>query len=73
MTFELVNCENTLLCEIAMKEIRQRDLALTYRLALKSSEWQTMNWRRVNEAIIARWSRSGLERIKRMAWSGKYR
>lgn len=48
--------------------LRQRDIAKTYALALRSS-WQT-DWARVNRMIIARWSRSGLERIKKMAHSG---
>jgi len=48
--------------------LTQRQIAQTYALALRSS-WPT-DWRRVNEAIVARWPK-GLERIKTMAWSGK--
>ena len=47
----------------------QRQIAQTYALALRSS-WPT-NWEMVNKAIIGRWSIAGLNRIKKMAWSGK--
>lgn len=67
----LVDCENTLLRDIACPELKQRDIAQTYHLALLSDEVRTMDWGRVNAAIIARWSRSGLERIKQWAWSGR--
>lgn len=46
----------------------QRQVAQSYALALQSS-WPT-DWKRVNEAIARRWPK-GLERIKRLAWSGK--
>lgn len=66
--FELADIENTIESEIASK-FTQRQIAQTYALALKSS-WPT-NWERVNRMIVNRWSASGLERIKKMAWSGK--
>jgi hypothetical protein len=69
MIVELFNCTETLLREIGIKEIKQKDVACTYVLALKSSD--PTNWKLVNEAIINRWSLSGLKRIKEMAWSGK--
>ena len=47
----------------------QKQIAQTYALALRSSE--PANWKRINKMIIDRWSVSGLERIKNMAWSGK--
>ncbi|QDU11298.1 hypothetical protein [Gimesia aquarii] len=47
----------------------QRQIAMTYALALKS-DYPT-DWKKVNSMIIERWSVSGLERIKKMAWSGK--
>ena len=64
---ELADCERTLLREIAMKESHQRDIALTYALAMRSSECDRIDWRKVNLAIIKRWSRAGLERVKAMA------
>lgn len=47
----------------------QKQIAQTYALALRSQE--PTDWKAANEAIIKRWSVSGLERIKKMAWSGK--
>lgn len=65
---ELANCENTLLREIANPVFKRKDVAATYALALRSSERDRIDWRRVNEAIIARWSSSALVWIKRRAW-----
>ena len=70
-TVEMVNCEETLLAEIAEPVCKRRDVAQTYRLAMESSERDRIDWKRVNEAIIARWSRSALEYIKQQAHSGK--
>jgi len=64
--FELVDAQTQLLGEIAMPELKQKDIALTYALAFRTHD--TVDWRVVNEAIIARWSVSGLQRIKTMAW-----
>lgn len=47
----------------------QKSVAKTYALALRSS-WPT-DWKRVNGSIVAKWGKTGLERIKRLAWSGK--
>ena len=65
--------------EIAMVELvikneikqglNQRQIAQTYALALRST-YRT-NWKTVNDLIVARWSSAGLERIKKMAHSGK--
>ena len=66
---ELCCCEMVLLNEISMKEIKQKHLAMTYAMALCSSEAKDgIDWRKVNEAIVARWSKSGLIRVKEMAW-----
>lgn len=71
MYAELIQCEDTLLREIADKSLKRRSIAKTYALALASSECRTIDWSKVNAAIIARWSVSGLEWIKKQAWSGK--
>ncbi len=63
---ELACCTSTLIDEIRDKAFRQKDIALTYAMALRSSEKK--DWRKINRAIIERWSRAGLERIKKMAW-----
>ena len=69
MSLELANCTNHLLSEIADPAMKRRDVAQTYALAMRSSE--AIDYERVNAAIIERWSRSALEFIKRMAWSGR--
>jgi hypothetical protein len=66
--FEIADVEGTIEREIAAK-CTQKQIAQTYALAIKSS-WPT-DWPKVNQMIITRWSVSGLERIKKMAWSGK--
>ena len=66
---ELLNCTDILLTEIKDKRCKRRTVAKTYALALRSSE--STDWSAVNTAIITRWSVSGLEWIKRQAWSGR--
>lgn len=67
-TIELMACESVIENEIKMG-LNQTQIAQSYALALRSS-WPT-DWKRVNKAIIKRWSFAGLNRIKEMAWSGK--
>lgn len=71
MGWELAGCEATLLREIAEPSARRRDVAQTYALALRSGEAPRVDWAAVNRAIVARWSRSALEWIKRQAHSGR--
>jgi hypothetical protein len=63
-------CADVLLQDIGAKEARQKDVALTYAMAIKTAaaKVEDPDWKTINEAIIARWSMSGLERIKKMAW-----
>lgn len=68
MHAEIMAVEMVIENEIA-KGLNQRQIAQTYALALRSS-WPT-DWGKVNRMIIERWSESGLERIKKMAHSGK--
>ena len=67
MRVELCCCTDVLLREVKEKVCTQKSLALTYALAIQSSE--SKDWRTINDAIITRWSRGGLERIKKMAWA----
>lgn len=67
MIIELMDCTNVLLDEISNKKFRQKDIAITYRLSLMSSD--PTDYKKVNRAIIDRWSISGLTRIKEMAWA----
>lgn len=67
MKIELADVESVIENEIA-RGCTQRQIAQTYALGIRSS-WPT-DWQRVNAAIVAKWPK-GLERIKKMAWSGK--
>ena len=66
MRIELCCCTQVLIAEALNPVITQKSIALTYALAINSSE--TKDWKAINDAIIKRWSVSGLERIKKMAW-----
>lgn len=66
MITELVDVEGVIANEIK-QGCSQKQISQTYALGLRSS-WPT-DWSRVNAAITARWPK-GLERIKKMAWSG---
>lgn len=66
--WELACCDDVIVRECEMG-LTQRQVAQTYAMALRSS-WPT-DWARANEAVIKRWSRAGLERVKNMAHSGK--
>lgn len=69
----LACCEATILNEISQKEYKRRHIAQTYRLSMHAerANGEVIDWKKVDEAIVARWSRSGLEWIKKQAWSGK--
>ena len=69
MTIELSDPTGTLLQEIAAKRYTRNTVAKTYALAIRGEV--PVDWRRVNVAIIARWSPYALEWIKSRAWSGK--
>ena len=68
MLIELIDCTDTLLDEISNKKMKQKDIAITYKLSLMSSE--PTDYKKVNRAIVERWSVAGLVRIKEMAWRG---
>jgi hypothetical protein len=68
---ELAFPEHLLLQEIADPKFFRNDVAQTYALALRSSDANDVDWRKVNEAIIKRWSPYALTWIKERAWSGK--
>lgn len=71
MKLSLVNCERVLLEEIGTPSMTRRDVAKTYALALRSLEVHSVDWEKVNGAIIDRWSVDALVKIKSWAWSGK--
>lgn len=63
-------CQSVLLQEIKDKFFKQKDVALTYAMSMVSERGnnEEIDWREVNQAIIERWSQSGLNRVKKMAW-----
>jgi hypothetical protein len=66
ISFELCDCASVLLEEIARPESTRKDVAITYSLALRSSE--PVDWAAVNRAILGRWEKSSLIWIKDRAW-----
>ena len=61
----MVCCTDVICNEVAHKKITQRDVALSYALAIKSQmqKADAPDWGTINRAIIDRWSMAGLERI----------
>lgn len=53
--------------EISDKAFTQKHVARTYSILLQKGVSQE-NVRRINTAIVSRWSMSGLRRIKEQAW-----
>lgn len=70
MQIYMMCCTRVLMQDIATKEITQKGVALSYAMAIRSytAKRDNPDWDMINKAIIARWSVSGLERIKRRAW-----
>ena len=66
MKIELMDVEQVILEEIAEKESTRDSIALTYAFCITSSE--DIDWWMINQAIVARWSRSALIYIKKKAW-----
>lgn len=66
LPIEMAHCEATLLREIADPAMKRIDVAQTYWFSLRSSE--EVDWAKVNQAIIARWSFNALTKIKEAAW-----
>lgn len=59
-----------LLKRINDPKMRRRHVASAYRIAIVSRHIKT-DWKKVNSAIIERWSLSALIWIKNLAWSKK--
>lgn len=53
--------------ECANRALKQRDVALTYALAMRDQDLVPVDWKRANAAIAARWPK-GLVRVKQLAW-----
>ena len=68
VTVVLANCTNTLLEEIAHKDLKRKNIALTYALAIRAGlAGESIDWSQINKAIINRWSLSSLDWIKKRA------
>jgi len=68
MQVNLMNCERILIEEIADRNMKRYDVALTYALAIMSDEAARVDWAKVNAAIMNRWSKHALVYIKERAW-----
>lgn len=71
MQMQMVCCEDTIMREIADEAITRRDVAQSYRLAMESDERASINWARINSAIIKRWGMLDFIAIKKAAHSGE--
>lgn len=69
MSIELVCCEFVLLNEVSMEEITEDDISQTYAMAICSSEAKSLDWQKVNDAIQKRWTKKGLDRVRKKAWA----
>lgn len=68
MEIELSNAEELILGEIADPNMTRDAVAVTYAFMLWQRQGHDYDWRRVNRAIMERWSLSALEYIKGKAW-----
>ncbi len=66
MKIELATPQNIILNEIQKHKFTQKSVALTYAFCLRQAN--EVDFAIINKAIVERWSLSGLERVKKMAW-----
>jgi hypothetical protein len=71
MRINMVCCTSVLLREIADKKMNQKDVALTFAMAIKSEAEgaDRVDWEKVGAAAVERWSPSGWRRIKERGWA----
>lgn len=71
VTINLVCCTQVICNEVAHKEVRRKDVALTYAMAIKSfyQGADKPDWKQINEAIAAPWGERGLKAVKNRAWA----
>jgi len=67
MIVEMACCTQTLLKEISDNHFKRKDVALSYYMALHQ-QTEEVDWNKINNAIMGRWSFSGLNYIKGLAW-----
>jgi hypothetical protein len=68
MQLQLMCCEMVIENEIK-QGVRRKDVALTYALTMQSeAQGRKADWKRINDAIIAKWGVRGLSAVKNRAW-----
>lgn len=70
MEIYMVGAGDVLLRELESRKVTQASVALTYAFCIKNDhdKYEAVDWPKINNAIIERWSASGLRRVKEMAW-----
>lgn len=69
LKISMADPQRVILEEIADKRFKQKSVALTYAFCIRQDgDTDAIDWRKINRAIIDRWSRSGLDRVKKRAW-----
>lgn len=68
-TMSLVACTSVILNEIK-QGLRMKDIASSYGMAIVSEARgaDAPDWKTINAAIIERWGKPGLLRVKNAAW-----
>lgn len=66
MQVDMVDVQGQLEREIADERMTRDDVALTYAFGLRQHD--EVDWPKVNQAIINRWSFAALRYIKEKAW-----
>jgi hypothetical protein len=71
MKIYMTACTFVLLNEIENLKLPQKDVALTFAMALKSEAAgvDKVDWERVGSAAVKRWSPSGWVRVKERGWA----
>ena len=68
MSIDFAELENRIMATIENRKMTRREVAEVYALGVRLRAYNILDWRRVNTAIVERWSVSGLTWIKREAW-----
>ena len=58
----------SILDDVVRGQQNREDMARWYQFALLTQPHSGEYWERLNKAIIKKWSKSGLEYIKKQAW-----
>lgn len=66
VTVTMMDVEEVVLQEIADKRMNRNTVALTLAFGLRQND--DLDWKKINEAILKRWSQSGREYILKRAW-----